>query len=338
VRSLGLPDDVASDVKRVLAETEDGGRRELALLARTWAPAYRGEPIPERLVISGHGNGRAFLEWDDEEIADVRFRDLALAMPRAAAEVRSIHLAACQHGYDTRMETLREAFPNVSSMWGYAGFSPTASVAARHEAAWERASRGEEARASEMLDARASVRGSRRAENVAVWTREGGWVGPSQRELGVVMRDLHAGRDAYRAFFDGDRPLPDPMRGALAERYQQLQEVAAHGDFRDQSPAFREAIEREIDVTLRLRYFEHTVVEAFDRHYRAAIEAGYGALDLEIPSLAGMTRPEVRDEIARFRSIFEGSATRPRAARHLLDLLERGLWQLSPEVIPTTWI
>ncbi len=336
VASLGVPAPVARGVERVLAEARPGARRELGELSRLWAPAERGEPIPRRLVVSGHGDSRAFFGDDHDRIDDAEVAALAAAMPRAAARIHSLHLAACQHGYDPRMETFRRAFPNLRSIWGYAGFSPSGWPARHHQGVWERATRDLPDSGGRM--APSDVAGTRRAAGVAIWTRERGYVGPDARELGVILDELNETRDLYERYRRGELDVTDPGAGPLARRYQSLQEVVNHLDWADQFPSFQRSWAAERDAVLRLRFFASHVTHAFDRHYARDIAEGYGALGLSPPRFGGMSRREALAEVARFRSAFDAHAAPPSAAWRLRSLLDEGLAELRAEHIPTEWL
>ena len=334
VASLALPDAVAGRVLDVLGSASDGARRELAVLACLWAPGERGGAVPARLLISGHGDSRAFFGEDGDGLFDREIAALARAMPRAAAQVRHLHLAACQHGYDPRMQTFRDAFPQLESIWGYSGFSPSGAPARHHQSTWERATRAGEGSLELSPD---DVARTRRARAVSIWTRERGYDGPAARELGIVIRELRDTDGTYARYHRGELEDHDPRTGPLAERYQRLQEVVNHLDFAEQRPAFQEHYERERDTALRLRFFTTHVTRAFDRHYGSAIAAGYRTLGLTPPRFSGMTRRESVTEATRFLEAFE-RAGEPLAAERAATLLREGLVELRAEHVPSRWL
>jgi hypothetical protein len=336
VATLALGPEVTARLLDVLAEAPAGGRRELAGLARLWAPAERGLPVPARLVVSGHGDGTRFFGADHDELRDTDLLALARAMPRAAAAIEHLHLAACQHGYEPRIAPFLEAFPRLASVWGYTGFSPSGAAAHRHQRTWERATRDLPSDGAPLR--RELARGSHRGNAVAVWTRARGYEGLPIRELRLIHADLVATRAEYARFFRGEEEPASPMHGPLAERYQRVQELVAHGDFREQSDAFRDRWERERDAVLRLRYFRSHVGAAFERHYRSQIEAGYRALGLPPPRFAGLGRREALAEVERFERAAAGLERVPAAALVLHRLLDEGLRGLSSEIIPTRWL
>ncbi|MCB9600893.1 MAG: hypothetical protein H6722_18930 [Sandaracinus sp.] len=329
VRSLGLPDSVAEQVRDVLERADPSVHRELAGLAREWAGAYRGRAIPNRLMVSGHGNGVLFFEQNQDELRADDLLGLARAMPRAARQIRHVHLAACQHGYESRMQPYVEAFPNLESLWGYAGFSPSGAPAHEHQARWDVDTR-------EGLPDRGRVRGLRRDASAAVWTRTRGWEGTSLRPLPELHERATAAMATLDAIREGRRPPGDPTRGPLAELYGTLQELTAHHDFRDQDADFRRVWLGRRDQVLRLRFFESHVTHAFERTHGTTLSAACHRLGIEPLRLAGSTRAEVLSEITRFEAAADSHPDVDVSVA--LDLLDRGLRKLDSDLVPPRWL
>lgn len=327
VRSLGLPSGVATEVAAVLERADPSVRRELAALAREWSGAYRGRAIPTRLMVSGHGDGVRFFEQNQDELRADDLLGLARAMPRAARQIRHVHLAACQHGYASRMQPYVDAFPNLESVWGYAGFSPSGPPAHEHQARWERDTR-------DGTPDRARVRGLRRDASAAVWTRARGWEGTTLPPLSTLHERAGASRAMLAAMQEGRQPLGDPGRGPLAEHYGVLQQMTAHHDFADQSEAYRAHWRGQRDVVLRLRFFETHVTHAFARTHGPAIERACERLGIAPLRIAGATRAQVLAEIRRFETAADGA----RETAHVRELLTRGLRDLSPDLVPLRWL
>ena len=332
VASLRLPAHVQRQLHQLLSTVPRGSRREMAALMRIWAPGERGQRIPRRLMISGHGDGVAFFGNDHDRLDVEHIARLAAVLPAAAAQIRGIHLATCQHGYAPRMARIRRVFPNLESVWGYAGFSPSGPAAWRHQRVWERATRqvsgGSRRRLSPSL-----VAGTRRARSVAVWTRETGWEGPPARPLSEIHHELHRARGRFRRHFLGGEP--NRPTGFLQDFYQRTQELTNHHDFRDQSTAFRQLWQARREASLRLRFYDSHVAAMFDRHHRRAVERGFGALGLDAPRFDRLSRAAALDAIAAFDARLQSNS--PRAARHLWPLLE-GLRDLTPHVVPIHWL
>lgn len=150
VEELALAPDVAAAISGVLLMAAAGSRDELAGLARVFAAGERGGAVPSRLVISGHSIGDGVYDGDGR-LGWLQFADifaLARAMPRAAGAVHDVMLSACNSGHRAGESAFRvgieawgEAFPNLRTVWAYAGptdgHSPTGTVALVHLAAWE---------------------------------------------------------------------------------------------------------------------------------------------------------------------------------------------------------
>lgn len=338
VRSLGVPDPVARGILDVLRGATPGGRRELAELASIWAAAERDETaaIPRRLLLSGHGDARRFFGDDHDEIRDSDLIALARAMPRAAARIEALHLAACQHGYGPRLEAFRAVMPNLSSQWGYTGFSPSGRAAQRHQEIWERQTERPSATGARVH--REHARGTHRGSEVSTWTRARGFEGLPVRELSIIMGEHRRALTELNRHFSGEIAVADPYSGPVVDAYQRLQEIANHPDFDEQSDTFREHYDRLRDACLRLRFFTTHVTRQFDAHYRAQIVAGYRALGIEPPRFEGMSRREALAEVARFQARLTSHSTPPREARELQTLLREGLVELRASVIPVRWL
>ncbi|MAQ18033.1 MAG: hypothetical protein CMN30_24950 [Sandaracinus sp.] len=334
VHGLDLPPPVARDVAAVLAGTSSRGRGEIAALARQWAGAYHGQPIPERLVLSGHGDGEVVFETNGDRIARADVLALARAMPGAAKHLRHVHVAACQHGYEPRTEPYFDAFPNLRSVWGYAGFAPSGATARAHQARWERATRSDTDRAAVHA---ALAQGTRRAVAVAVHRRGEAWEGPPVEPLPDLGARARAGAADFGRLFRGELVVTRPGEGFGADHYQTLQSLTAHHDFADQSDDYRAFWTQRREQTLRLRFFTSHVAPTFERVHGPRLDRAYAALDLARPDFGSLTRAETLAAVARFDAAFRdaGAPSELRAAR---DLLVEGLVQLDPARIPVEWL
>lgn len=335
VADLGLSQASERDVLAVLDQAAPRARRELAELARVFAPGERGEAIPKRLVISAHGDGSSFFETSDERIRDTELIALAKALPQGAAQIHSIHLAACQHGFEPRMAAFREAFPNLQSAWGYAGFSPSGRAAQRHEQAWERLTHSLRPGGAGLT--RESVKGSHRGENVAIWTGVRGYqVDHPARELRFPWSEVQRDAPTFQSYFRGETLSTDPMHGFLAEHYQRLQEVIGHTDFAEQSATAQARFLHERDLCLRLRRFDD-VTRCFATAHRALIQSGYRALGISAPDFARMNRKEALDAVASFERELANRTPAPQETRRLWTELSLGLRDLDAAHIPLEW-
>jgi tryptophan synthase alpha subunit len=87
-------------------------------------------------------------------------------------------------------------------------------------------------------------------------------------------------------------------------------------------------LEARRDVTIRLLYFS-LICQRFQEHHRAQLEEATAAAGVVLPDLSTLTRAEVLD----FISTLEAAG-----ASGILSLLQQGLRDLSPAIIPTSWV
>jgi RHS repeat-associated protein len=170
-------------------EEPPNGRDELARLAGFLASVEDGRArMPSRVVISGHHvayNAPDHRGRTDGFYGDVRrdgdhgnvgvFGGQLTAMFRvfsgASAQVRQLHVAACNGGFERDVREWRKAFTGLRGFWGYVGTAPAASSGgASHLRRWEIGSRTGTPTAA--LAGR-----TRRADNIATWSQSG-YVGP----------------------------------------------------------------------------------------------------------------------------------------------------------------
>jgi len=131
-----------------------GVRDEMAQFLKVLQKVEGGEMNMDHIVMSGHSTG----EWVYSE-ADgspgVRFDQMAQLMsqfPQAQAGVKDLMLSAChtlENGavMDNRDgKQYQEMFPNLESVWGYNGYSPSYKQGStQHIRSWLKASQGDDA-------------------------------------------------------------------------------------------------------------------------------------------------------------------------------------------------
>ncbi|MFO0614704.1 MAG: hypothetical protein U0414_19110 [Polyangiaceae bacterium] len=196
-----------------LEEMSDRPRYDICALAELLAEADHelsdarcsdAEDAPlKRFVVSGHhspsgrgywtnlfyGHDRAILHLDD-------LAALGSVFPRAMAEVEDVFLAACNSGHwrghdgvDDSWEfvpSLVRVFPNVKTVWAYAGGGPSGAAAVEDLRAWEAASRkadGKEAIVKASYDRRHIAVGGKTYDGYRsiVWTRGGDGLTPENQ-------------------------------------------------------------------------------------------------------------------------------------------------------------
>ena len=124
VQQLPLSSEQRQSLEKLLIDTPTGARREVADLASVWVEAEVGGTIPGRLMLSGHGDQDSLFGTSDERIPDRIIITLAQLLPRAASQVRSLHIAACQHGYEPRMQPCYRGLSQPGEYLGIFGFRP----------------------------------------------------------------------------------------------------------------------------------------------------------------------------------------------------------------------
>ncbi|MFY0565646.1 hypothetical protein ACN28E_17635 [Archangium lansingense] len=335
VATLGLPLAQGQKVVTAIASAGEDARDELAQLAQVWARAEKGGVVPSRLVLSGHSGGSNL--WGEEGSFTngvLTRRSLALlaaAMPRAAAGVEDLCIAACYNGGETTMEAWRALFPNLQTMWAYNGSAPgTFSGATAHLARWEKATRGEVASLRPDL-----LKGLRKGENLAVWSRREGYqtatVGASTADLRVRQVAGHA---AFERYFRGDEVVRDTQRGPLREHYNTLQALLGRPEV---SASERSGLERARDQTLRLLFYGNAATR-FQEAHRSVIRSGFAALGLNAPDFSRLGRKQALALIQSFESELARRSPRPVEAQRLLPLLTEGLRELQRSRIPDNWL
>ena len=324
-------DPEQKDALRVLLLSSDPqARDELAQLARIWSRAERGLPIPSRLVLSGHSLGDVMFGENNGVIRIDELAQLAQILPRAAGQIEDLHMASCYSGYESELQHYRSIFPNLRSVWAYAGSAPgSASGAIAHLQRWERETRGAEPARSYR-----PARGTRKGENVVFWRR-----GEPQTLEALTLQQGRAAEKAGQAVFDrfrlGRSEVANPQEGPLRDYYNQLQRLLFHPDL---SPTERPELMRRRDQTLRLLYYATRVAPRFEHAHADSIEAGFGAMGLPPPDFGVLGRAKALEAIEGLKAKATAHPPAPTASVQLLALLDRGLVQLDPSLIPAAWL
>ncbi|HYO52864.1 hypothetical protein [Archangium sp.] len=335
VATLGLPFAQSQQVAAAISSAGEDARDELAQLAQVWARAEKGGVVPSRLVLSGHSGGSSL--WGEEAgftngvLTRHSIARLAAAMPRAAAQVEDLCIAACYNGGETTMEKWRALFPNLQTMWAYDGSAPgTFSGATAHLARWEKATRGEvDSLRSDLL------RGLRKGDNLAVWSRRDGYQSATVSASTADLRARHAAaRATFERYFRGDEQVRDTQRGPLREHYNTIQALLG----RPEVPASEHVgLERARDQTLRLLFYGN-VATHFQETHRSGIRRGFAALGLNVPDFSRLGRGEALVVIQSFKAELARRNPPPVEAQRLLPLLTEGLRDLQRSYIPDNWL
>lgn len=330
--TLGLPAEQTTKIADAIHGAGSDARDELAQVAQIWAKAEQGGQIPSRMVLSGHNVGSGVWGDDNGRLSFDSLAKLAEAMPKAARSVEDLHLSACYSGGQHLMEKYRAMFPNAKTIWAYTGSAPGSySGATAHQSRWERATRG----TKEDLD-RAIADGTRKGENVAVWSVAHGYVdGKPPAPLAEVRAAVQGNEGTFKRFQSGQEKVQDTQSGPLRDYYNQVQRLLQHPDL---PAAERAPLEARRDETIRLIYYSKTVAPKFAEHHASAIRDGFAAVGLPAPKFGELSRAEALAQIAQLEAKLAGTNPRPAAAERLLPLLQNGLRDLKPSAIPDGWV
>ncbi|MCK6544690.1 hypothetical protein L6R52_02395 [Myxococcota bacterium] len=330
---LGLVGDRAAALEQVLLDAGDNGRDELGQLARVFAQAERGERNIERIVFSGHSVGSSVWGDDNGTLAWTTVGALTTIFPRAAGQVQDLLIAACYSGGEDTMDQYRAMFPNVKTIWAYDGSAPgSVSGAVPHILRWERGTRGT---SIDNLN-RDAAKGTRKGENVAVWTESKGYAnGQEPLPLETVMETYTTSKPAVERARTGELVVENPQTGELREHYNHIQRLLGRKDL---TPEQRTELKGERDFVIRLLFFKN-VSHFFSLTHKSAITAGYQAVGLQAPDFSKLSRADALKAIADFDAkVAELGDAAPRAAKYLSEILNNGIKDLRPSYIPEQWI
>lgn len=327
VRRLRLPELATAQLVEALWQSPELARDELLQLA----VAFSKPPHPTRMVLSGHsvgsgvwGDDNGFLSWTALEI-------LARIFPKAAQAMEDVHLSACYSGGEKAVERFRGIFPNLKTFWAYEGSAPgSASGATTHLGRWEKATLEDTA-----LLTRESARGTRKGEEVAVWSLHGGYEGKNRVPIDDLRALYSRQQSVFEDFFWGHTSVRDSQAGPLREYYGTLQRLLQHPALSSQE---RSLLESQRDVTLRLLYFSPRVTEAFQRHHEGLLRDAFTELKLRPPDFSRQSRREVLETIAQFENHFRQSLNTSSVLHDAHRLLTEGLRDLNTQHIPIGWV
>ncbi len=315
----------------MLSEADPHLREQLADVMRWMNQAEKGQIILERLVLSGHSDGVKL--WGESNDADeskpgimIIERDLgALAriFPKAAGQVQDIMFSACFS--INAVEIVKKSFPNLNSVWSYAGYSPSAKQGAiEHIAAWAGVTEGE------ATPAKKDKRGSN-----ALWTRAKGYVvgDPSKAEAGpLITQASRGGNEWVGPYYRGEKEIE---KSVLDDFYTVLQRLKAHPGV--DAEAKDKIVTHVIPITLRLRHWKG-ITEKFASKYGDRLKPAYAALGLTAPNWATLTRVQLKHHLDAVDHALETHPDANAFKPLIEEALRKGLFKLDSKVIDESWI
>ena len=328
--TLGLPAEQTRAIAEAISHGGDDIKDEMANIAVAWAEAEKGGQPPSRLVLSGHHTGSGVYGENNGKLAWPLVKELAEAMPRGARSVQDLMIAGCFSGGEDSMNKYQTMFPNVKTIVAYEGISPGASSGATsHQKIWEQATRGDR----EGVNF-AAFQGTRKGENVSVWTKARGLDnGQPRRSIDELRQDQQRGVAAYQQVLSGDQPVGDVANGPTRQFYIATQRLL-------QSPelpaAERAQMEKLKDQTIRMIFYP-VVSKNFAQHHGARVADGFRALGLPAPDFKTLSRKDALAAIAEFENKLSSTSPVPAAAQNVKDLVA-GFKDLRTNVIPDTWV
>jgi hypothetical protein len=326
-QSLGLAPEAEEKVIGLLMGAGENSLDELAAIIKFYAAAEAdpGTPRMKRVVLSGHGGGSGIVGQSSNDASTeiwsgVSFASLvklAEIYPKAAGQVEHLHVSACHEGGEITMEKYYlKAFPNVRTIWGYAGVCPSKGRALSAMETWEAATE------------EPGVKNLPKQAGVATWG-EGGYQG-KESALEEVLARLDELQSVFEGYFNGTKTDSNPEAGELTDYYRMLSRVVGRPGLED---AERERLSDQKQVALRLRFYLN-VRKHFMSVHGKTIQEGYDAIKLTMPNYATLSRKDALKAIKDFALAAGSNAPAAKA----LELLENGLQNLNPKMIPYGWI
>ena len=341
--SLGLNKVAQVGVVRALNMCEKDAKDELGELAKVWAAGEKGAVIPSRLVLAGHSNGDGVWGDNNGSLRLGPLLELSRALPHATAQIEDAFVTGCYGGGEVTMDQYLLIFPRAKTIWAYDAQAPGVDNGAKlDQGGWEKATRG---RAYNFRDSRSASLG----KTMAVWNYKTGyhaatpplnvddlrgkvqWMEEHFYQLAFKGQDYTYDSDGFKIPIR----ITDPHTGPVRQYYSWLVRLTQHKELPEDERAFWNEKKNQ---AIRLLYFSDTVTPAFARHYGKQLAAGYAKLGLKQPNFARMPRGEALKEIHAFEAKLQKTPGAPADSQQLGILLERGLKELDPSLIPDGWV
>ena len=341
--SLGVDKTAQAGVVRALNMCEKDAKDELGELAKVWAAGEKGAVIPSRIVLAGHSNGDGVWGDNNGSLRLGPLLELSRALPHATAQIEDAFVTGCYGGGEVTMDQYLLIFPRAKTIWAYDAQAPGVDNGATlDQGGWEKATRG---RAYNFKDSKSASLG----KTMAVWNYKTGyhaatpplnvddlrgkvqWMEEHFYQLAFKGQDYTYDADGFKIPIR----ITDPHTGPVRQYYSWLVRLTQNKKLPEDERAFW--VEKKHQA-IRLLYFSDTVTPAFTKHYQKQLATGYAKMGLKAPDFARMSRGAALKEINAFNAKLQKTPGAPADSQQLGILLERGLKELDPSLIPDGWV
>ena len=340
--SLKLPAKNTAGVRHALQICEKDAKDELADLAAIWAQGEKGAKIPSRLVLAGHSNGDGVWGDGNGSLRLGPLLELSRALPHATAQIEDAFVTGCYSGGEVTMDQYLLIFPRARTIWAYEAQAPGVDNGATiDQAGWQEATRG---RKFQTLDGPSASPGKR----LSVWNYKTGYhASKPPLDLAALRGKVDwMEENFYRPAFSGQQytyadgfkipiSITDPYTGPVRQYYSWLVRLTQEKNLPEDERAYW--VEKKHQA-IRLLYFSKTVAPAFEQHFRAELTRGYAKMGLKAPNFGHLSRAAALREIAAFQAQLRRHPNAPGDAEQLGVLLEQGLGELDPRIVPDGWV
>lgn len=340
--SLGLDKTSETGVIHALTICEKDAKDELGELAKVWAAGEKGAKIPSRLVLAGHSNGDGVWGDNNGSLRLGPLLELSRALPHATAQIEDAFVTGCYSGGEVTMDQYLLIFPRAKTIWAYDAQAPGVDNGATlDQAGWEEATRGRQHKTLNRASASAG-------KNMAVWNYNTGYhAATGKLDLNALRGKVQWMEEYFyrpalkgEAFaYDGEQRIPiritDPHTGLIRQYYSWLVRLTQHKNLPEDERAFWNEKKNQ---AIRLLYFSDTVAPAFEKNHRQEIAQGYRKLGLQAPNFGKLSRAAALKEVATFNAKLQKTPGAPADSQQLGILLERGLGELDPSLVPDGWV
>lgn len=329
VKTLGLSSDQSQKLSSAINMASSDIKDELAQFIAILSQMEKRNSGPGRLVLSGHSLGDYFWGEHNGSLEIEKIKEIAEALPGAAALIEDLHLSACYSGKERYLTSWRGVFPNVSTIWAYSGSAPgTYSGAKKHLSIWNSSTKGNKIK----LD-RSIANNTRKGKSVAVWSKFFGYQAKGSSAINDLISRINSAEPTYWSYFSGQSIVQNTQNGPLRDYYNDLQELIGH---ELATPSQLNQYRARLETTIRLIYFTKSIRGKFSSHYAAELSSAYKTLGVPKPDYSKLSRKECLDKINKFEQAAASNHS-PDVAK-VKELLVHGLKNLEKAYIPSNWI